>query len=126
RAAGFAALGVGRGDTVGFMLVNRPAFQLTDTAAMHLGATCSSVYNTSSPEQIEYVIADAENRVMVTEQAFLEKVLEVKERVETLEHVAVIHGDAPEATISIEELEKMDGPEFDFEAAWRAVGPEDV
>ena len=44
RAAGLAALGVGRGDTVGFMLVNRPAFQLTDTAAMHLGATCFSVW----------------------------------------------------------------------------------
>ena len=101
RAAGLAALGVGRGDTVGFMLVNRPAFQLTDTAAMHLGATCFSIYNTSSPEQIEYVVADAENRVIVTEQAFLEKVLEARERVETLEHVVVIDGDAPEGTISV-------------------------
>ena len=72
RAAGLAALGVGRGDTVGFMLVNRPAFHLTDTAAMHLGATCFSVYNTSSPEQVEYVVADAANRVIVTEQAFLD------------------------------------------------------
>src|SRR4029079_16875213 len=56
RAAGLAALGVGRGDTVGFMLVNRPTLHLTDCAAMHLGATCFSVYNTSSPEQIEYVV----------------------------------------------------------------------
>src|SRR6478735_203354 len=126
RAAGLAALGVGRGDTLGFMLTNRPAFQLTDTAAMHLGATCFSIYNTSSPEQIEYVVADAENRVIVTEQAFLEKVLEAKERVETLEHVVVVDGDAPEGTISIEELEAMGGPEFDFEAAWREVEPDDV
>jgi long-chain acyl-CoA synthetase len=126
RAAGFAALGVGRGDTVGFMLVNRPDFQLSDTAAMHLGATCFSIYNTSSPEQIEYVVADAENRVIVTEQAFLERVLEAKERVDTLEHVVVIDGEAPEGTISVEELEAMGGPEFDFEAAWRDVDPEDV
>lgn len=35
RAAGLAALGVSRGDTVGFMLVNRPALHLTDCAAMH-------------------------------------------------------------------------------------------
>jgi long-subunit acyl-CoA synthetase (AMP-forming) len=126
RAAGFAALGVERGDTVGFMLVNRPDFQLSDTAAMHLGATCFSIYNTSSPEQIEYVVADAENRVIVTEQAFLEKVLEAKERVETLEHVVVIDGDAPEGTISIAELEEMGAEDFDFEAAWRAVEPEDV
>src|SRR5690348_10438916 len=66
RAAGLAALGVGRGDTVGFMLTNRPALPLTDAAAMHLGATCFSIYNTSSPEQIEYVVDDAANSVIVT------------------------------------------------------------
>jgi long-chain acyl-CoA synthetase len=126
RAAGLAALGVGRGDTVGFMLVNRPAFALTDCAAMHLGATCFSVYNTSSPEQIEYVVADAANRVIVTEQAFLESVLEARERVETLEHVIVIDGEAPDGTISAAELEAMGEPDFDFEAAWRAVEPGDV
>jgi long-chain acyl-CoA synthetase len=126
RAAGLAALGVGRGDTVGFMLVNRPAFQLTDTAAMHLGATCFSIYNTSSPEQIEYVVADAANRVIVTEQEYLDRVLEAKERIETLEHVVVIDGDAPEGTISVEELEALGAEDFDFEAVWRAIEPEDV
>jgi len=126
RAGGFAALGVGRGDTVGFMLVNRPAFQLTDTAAMHLGASCFSIYNTSSPEQIEYVVADAENRVIVTEQAFLEQVLEARDRVGTLEHVVVIDGEAPEGTLSIAELESMGEEGFDFDAVWRAVEPDDV
>jgi long-chain acyl-CoA synthetase len=126
RAAGLAALGVGRGDTVGFMLTNRPAFFLTDAGAMHLGATCFSVYNTSSPEQIEYVLADAANRVIVTEQAFLDRVLEAREKVETLEHVVVVDGDAPPSTISVEELEAHGSPDFDFEASWRAVEPDDV
>jgi long-subunit acyl-CoA synthetase (AMP-forming) len=126
RAAGLAKLGVERGDTVGFMLVNRPALHLTDCAAMHLGATCFSVYNTSSPEQVEYVVADAGNRVIVTEQAFLDTILAARERVEGLEHVVVIDGEASEGTISIEELEALGDPEFDFEAAWRAVEPDDV
>jgi long-chain acyl-CoA synthetase len=126
RAAGFAKLGVKRGDTVGFMLVNRPAFHLSDCAAMHLGATCFSVYNTSSPEQVEYVVRDAGNRVIVTEQAFLETVLAAREAVEDLEHVVVIDGEALEGTISLAELEAMGDSDFDFEAAWRAVEPEDV
>jgi long-subunit acyl-CoA synthetase (AMP-forming) len=46
-AAGLHALGVRRGDTVGFMLTNRPEFHLLDTAVMHLGATPFSIYNTS-------------------------------------------------------------------------------
>ncbi len=126
RAAGLAKLGVKRGETVGFMLVNRPALHLTDAAAMHLGATCFSVYNTSSPEQVEYVVRDAGNRVIFTEQAFLETVLAAREVVDDLEHVVVIDGEAPEGTISIAELEEMGDPGFDFEAAWRAVEPEDV
>src|SRR6476646_11706271 len=126
RAAGLAKLGVKRGDTVGFMLVNRPALHLTDCAAMHLGATCFSVYNTSSSEQVEYVVENAANRVIVTEQAFLETVLAVREAVETLAHVVVVDGEAPEGTISLAELEAMGDPDFDFEAAWRAVEPDDV
>jgi long-subunit acyl-CoA synthetase (AMP-forming) len=126
RAAGLAKLGVERGDTVGFMLVNRPALHLTDAAAMHLGATCFSVYNTSSPEQVEYLVRDAGNRVLVTEQAFLDTVLAAREQVDSLEHVVVVDGDAPEGTIAIAELEAMGDPGFDFEASWKAVEPEDV
>jgi long-subunit acyl-CoA synthetase (AMP-forming) len=126
RAGGLAALGVRPSDTVGFMLVNRPALHLTDCAAMHLGATCFSVYNTSSPEQIEYLVGDAANRVMVTEQAFLDRVLEARSQVDTLEHVIVVDGEAPAGTITLEQLEEMGDPDFDFEATWRAVQPEDV
>ncbi len=127
RAAAFDALGVGRGETVGFMLVNRPALHLCDAAAMHLGATCYSIYNTSSVEQIEYVVGDAASRVVVTEPQFVEKLLEARERVDALERIVVI-GEAPEGTISLEELEALadDRDDLDFEAAWRAVEPEDV
>jgi long-chain acyl-CoA synthetase len=126
RAAGLAKLGVRRGDTVGFMLVNRPALHLTDCAAMHLGATCFSVYNTSSPEQVEYLVRDAGNGVIVTEQAFLDTVLAAREKVDTLEHVVVVDGEVPDGTISVAGLEAMGDADFDFESAWRAVEPEDV
>lgn len=126
RAAAFAQLGIGRGDVVGLMLVNRPAMHLFDAAAMHLGATCFSIYNTSSPEQIEYLLSDAANRVLVTEQAFVERVLAARDRVDTLEHVVVVDGDASEGTMSLEMFEALGAADFDFEAAWRAVEPDDV
>jgi long-chain acyl-CoA synthetase len=126
RAGAFAALGIGRGDVVGFMLVNRPAMHLSDAAAMHLGATCFSIYNTSSPEQIEYLVADAGARLVVTEQAFLEKLLAVRERVPSLEHLVVVDGEPPPGTMSIEQFEALGAEGFDFESAWRAVEPDDV
>jgi long-chain acyl-CoA synthetase len=126
RAAGFAALDVRRGDTVGFMLVNRPALHLCDCAAMHLGATCFSIYNTSSPEQIEYLLSDAGNRVVVIEQGFLDKVLAVRDRVPSLEHVIVVDGETPNGVMSLEEIEAGGDSGFDFDASWRAVTPDDV
>jgi long-chain acyl-CoA synthetase len=125
RAAAFAALGVERGDTVGFMLVNRPALHLCDSAAMHLGATCYSIYNTSSVEQIEYVVGDAASRVVVTEPQFVAKLLEVRERLDALEHIVVV-GEAPPGAIALDEFEALGSDEFDFDAAWRAVEPDDV
>ncbi len=70
-ATGLHALGVRRGDTVGIMLVNRPEFHLVDMAAIHLGATPFSIYNTSSPEQVEYLFSHAQNAVVISERKFL-------------------------------------------------------
>jgi long-chain acyl-CoA synthetase len=63
-AAGLVALGLRRGDTVALLMSNRPEFHLVDTAAIHLGATPFSVYNTSSPEQIEYLLANSKSRIV--------------------------------------------------------------
>src|SRR3954451_1434704 len=70
-ARGLAALGVESGDTVALMLTNRPEFHFADAAVMHLGATPFSIYNTYTPEQIEFLVGDADNRVAITEQEFL-------------------------------------------------------
>src|SRR3954467_2838550 len=65
--AGLASLGRERGKTIGLLLNNRPEFHLVDTAAMHLGATPYSVYNTYTAEQIEYLVSDAANAILITE-----------------------------------------------------------
>lgn len=70
-AGGLAKLGVGRADTVALLLGNRPEFHVADLAAVMLGATPFSVYQTLPPEQIAYVVADAGARVAVVEAPFL-------------------------------------------------------
>src|SRR5215211_3403084 len=73
-AAGLAGLGLERGQAMGIMLTNRPEFHWYDAAAMHLGATPFSLYNTYTAEQIQYQLDDAEARIVVTEKAFAERV----------------------------------------------------
>jgi long-subunit acyl-CoA synthetase (AMP-forming) len=125
-AAGFHALGVRRGDTVALMLTNRPEFHLLDTAVMHLGATPFSIYNTSPPEQIAYLLGNAGNRVMVAEAGFLDRVQMALRDTPAVEHLVVVDGTAGDA-IPLSELESAEpAADFDFEAAWRAVQPQDL
>jgi long-subunit acyl-CoA synthetase (AMP-forming) len=124
-AAGLHGLGVGLGDTVGFMLVNRPEFHLLDTAAMHLGATPFSIYNTSSAEQIAYLLDDAANRVLIVEPAFLERARQAMAQAGVVEHLVVLD-QTPADAISIDRLRELGSAEFDFEAGWRAVEPDAV
>ncbi|MGH3734488.1 MAG: AMP-dependent synthetase/ligase [Micromonosporaceae bacterium] len=121
-AAGLAALGVKRGDTVGLMLTNRPEAALVDTAALHLGAIPFSIYNTSSPEQISYLFGNAENRVVITQGDFLPR---IQAATTGVEHTVVVDG-AAEGALTLEDLESRGDPDFDFDAAWRAVEPDDV
>jgi long-subunit acyl-CoA synthetase (AMP-forming) len=125
-AAGLAALGLERGQTIGLMLNNRPEFHLVDTAAMHLGATPYSVYNTYTAEQIEYLVSDAQNSIIVTEGAYLDTVTKVKQACGSVKHVIDVEGSGREGTMSLDELEAAGKDDFDFEAAWRAVEPDDV
>ncbi|MET4167829.1 MULTISPECIES: AMP-dependent synthetase/ligase [Gordonia] len=122
-AGGLAALGVKRGDTVGIMLTNRPEFHLVDAAALHLGAIPFSIYNTSSPEQIEYLFGNAENSVVVTEQVFLPVLTAANTAVST---TVVVDGVATGA-VSLADVEQTPAPEgFDFTASWQAVQPDDL
>jgi long-subunit acyl-CoA synthetase (AMP-forming) len=123
-AAGLAALGVRRGDTVALMMANRPEFHLADTAAFHLGAVPFSVYNTSAPGQIAHVLADSGCRVVVCEEQFAARLLAVTGET-AVQQVVCVDGH-PGGTMSVAELEAGGDPAFGFEASWRAVQPDDL
>src|SRR5215210_9048735 len=117
-AAGLAALGVERGDAVALMLVNRPEFHLVDTAVLHLGATPISVYNTSTPEQVAHQLANAGNRVVVTERHFLPAVLAARRIVPAVAHVVLIDGSEGDA-MSLAQLEDACASSSRFTETWQ-------
>jgi long-chain acyl-CoA synthetase len=124
-ARGLAGLGVGRGDTVALLMGNRPEFHVCDLAAVTLGATPFSIYQTASPEQIRYVVGDAGARVAIVEQAHLPALLEARRELPKLDHVVVVDGAPPEGTISLADVEAANQG-FDVDAALAAVQPDDV
>jgi long-subunit acyl-CoA synthetase (AMP-forming) len=124
-ARGLHALGVRRGQTVGILLTNRPEFHLVDTATFHLGATPFSMYNTLAPEQIAHLYENAGCDVLVTEIGFLDRAKAAAQGRANPTTIVTVDG-AAEGAITLEQLEEQGDPDLDFEAAWRAVGPDDV
>ena len=107
-AGGLHRLGVRRGDTVALMISNRPEFMIADLAAMTLGATPFSIYLTSAPDQVRYVIEDAGGQGRDRRGA-----------------VRAAGHRASSSTCST----VGDWPEdagFDAEPHWRAVEPDDI
>ncbi len=88
---GLENLGVGKGDTIVLMLKNRPEFHALDLAALFLGATPVSIYNSSAPEQIEYLVNDCKAKLAIVENdAFLERFLKVRSALTTLDHIVLL------------------------------------
>src|SRR3954470_20679856 len=127
-AGGLAGLGLERGECVALMLGNRPEFHVCDLAVVHAGGTPFSIYATSSPEQVEYVVGDAGARIVLTEQAHLDQVLAARERLgDQVEDVVGGDGGAPEGTTPLADLEATGAASgFDVEASVARLGPEDV
>lgn len=90
-AAGLAAQGLGKGDRLMLMVRNMPEFHVLDTAALFVGATPVSIYNSSSPEQIEYLVNDAGATMAVVEdQGFYEAFSKVRTSMPNLQKVGLI------------------------------------
>src|SRR5947207_5724079 len=90
-AGGLARLGVERGERVVLMLRNRPEFHVIDMAVLLTGATPISIYNSSSPDQIQYLAAHCDAVVAIVEDVdFLERFLKVRPELSGLRNVVVL------------------------------------
>ncbi|WP_395154453.1 AMP-dependent synthetase/ligase [Ilumatobacter sp.] len=87
-------LGVGAGDTVVMMIRNRQEFHALDMAILFCGATPVSIYNSSAPDQIRYLINDCGATVAILEDAgFLARFDAVREKIPTIKHTVLIESE---------------------------------
>ncbi|MFD8979973.1 AMP-dependent synthetase/ligase [Streptomyces sp. NPDC059564] len=130
-AAGYAALGVERGEHVLMMMGNRPEHWLSDLALVHLGAVPVTVYGTSAPEQIAHIARHSRARLAVVEGArelarwepLLEDPGVPLERLVVAEAAeAGAHSTYGSLCASGARLHRAE----DFEKGWREARPEDA
>jgi long-chain acyl-CoA synthetase len=90
-AKGLVAHGIEPGDTVGIMSRTRYEWTLLDWATWAAGAVPVPLYETSSSEQVQWILSDAGVRLLVVETAHhAEVVADVRDQAPELREVLVI------------------------------------
>lgn len=84
-------MGVSKGDRVVLMLLNRPEFHPLDLAVLCCGATPVSIYNSSAPEQIDYLVNHCKAKVAIVENAaFYARFDSVRDKLTDLEQIVIV------------------------------------
>jgi long-chain acyl-CoA synthetase len=105
-ALGLIALGVEPGDHVAILSDTRPEWTLADLGTLCAGAVVVPVYQTSSPDEVGYVLAHSGARLVFCEDdQQLAKVAEIREDCPRLEHVVTLTASRGDA-ISLAELRR--------------------
>ena len=87
-AKGLIAAGIGAGDRVGLMSRTRYEWTVIDYAIWTAGAVCVPVYETSSAEQVEWIMSDSGAKAIFVETAAHERIVSgLRDRLGGLEHV---------------------------------------
>ncbi|WP_063732509.1 AMP-dependent synthetase/ligase [Streptomyces sp. RTd22] len=94
-AKGLIAAGVSTGDRVGLMSRTRYEWTLLDFAIWSAGAITVPVYETSSPEQVQWILSDSGAVAVLVETGVHEAAVEsVRDTLPELKHVWQIEDDA--------------------------------
>ena len=132
-AAGLASLGIKKGDKVSILSENRAEWAISDLAILSLGAVNVPIYPTLTPQQIEYILNDADVKIVIASTS--EQVNKITQIVNNLPLLArIIYIDklpSPKENMSYFEYIYEKGIDFNkqnphyFEKAKAAIKPND-
>jgi len=91
-AKGLIAAGIGVGDRVALLSRTCYEWTLTDYAIWSAGAVTVPIYETSSAEQIEWILSDSGARALIVETGHEQVVSDVLSRLPAVKHVWLIEG----------------------------------
>ncbi|KWX23394.1 long-chain fatty acid--CoA ligase [Mycolicibacterium wolinskyi] len=109
-AGALSRLGVGFGDRVLILMLNRNEFIESMLAANKLGAIAVPVNFRMTPPEIAFLVSDCEARVVVTESVLAGVATAVRDLDATLSTVIVAGGDTEDGVLGYGDLIAEDGP----------------
>jgi long-chain acyl-CoA synthetase len=130
-ALGLKALGFEPGQKLCILSENRPAWTMTDLAALCAGGLTVPIYTTLVPEQIRYIVDDSDAAILVVSNAeHWKKVEPLRAGLTKVKHFITFADEAPAGVLTLREVldkgKAVDGSRpGSFEELVARVKPED-
>src|ERR1700722_14454248 len=107
-AKGLLAAGIGAGDRVALLSRTRYEWTVADYAILAAGAVTVPIYETSSAEQVEWILSDSGARALIAETpAHIEAIAEVLGRLPAVERIWLIEGGAGDGADAARPLDSL-------------------
>jgi len=104
-ALGLGALGFEAGQKLCLLSENRPAWTMTDFAALAAGGLTVPIYTTLVPEQIRYIVDDSDATVVVVSNAeHWKKIEPLKAGLTKVRHYITFADEAPAGVLTLKEV----------------------
>jgi len=111
-ANGLRAHGLSQGDRMGIMLPQSPEAGISHIAIYKIGAIAIPLFTLFGTDALAYRLSNSEAKGIVTDEANLQKVLDVWEKVPTLKIVVVTRGERREGILDFWELIEKGSAQF--------------
>ncbi|MEK6299236.1 MAG: long-chain-fatty-acid--CoA ligase [Acidobacteriota bacterium] len=119
-------LGAVKGDRVSLLLTNRPEYLIFYFACFKIGAWAGPVNSLLKPNEIQFIVANSEAKIVVTESSLSPGIEQARANIDSLRHVLVIDQDSSQWSVA-EQSEgsgfRVQGSESDPELGTRDSEP---
>jgi acetyl-CoA synthetase len=103
-ANGLRAHGIERGDRVGIMLPQCPEAGISHIAVYKIGAVVIPLFTLFGTDALEYRLANSDAKAVVTDEANLPKIMEIREHLPNLQVVMIARGQGRENALDFWEV----------------------
>jgi len=111
-ANGFKAHGIEQGDRVGILLPQSPETAISHIAIYKIGAVAIPLFSLFGTDALEYRLSNSEAKGIVTDDANLHKILEIREKLPNLKVIIVTGGERRQKLLDFWELIEKGSEQF--------------
>jgi acetyl-CoA synthetase len=111
-ANGLLHAGIEKGDRIGILLSQSPETAITHIAAYKIGAVAVPLFTLFGADALEYRLLNSGARCIVTDEANLDKVTQIREKLPQLKVVIVTGGGAAGKALDFRDLIEKGGCDF--------------